>query len=155
SHCDRARDRVPRQPGSRDGPGDGPSLLRVREPRRHRARAPVAIRAVPPSPRVRLIPRRAIAVAVALVIAGAACLAYSARADSERKAAREIARAPVLATPVWSPRRIPGVFVTATAAEGLRHALPGIVAPYASCVIVDGPDGPVASIGADEQLAGA
>lgn len=47
------------------------------------------------------------------------------------------------------------MFVSAAAEASLRRALPGIVAPYSSCVIVDGPDGPVASINASEPLAGA
>jgi len=115
----------------------------------------VAVRAVPPSARVRLIRRRALALAVALAIAGAACLACSARADSEPAAASQTAREPALATALWSPRRIPGVFVTAAAAAALRRALPGIVAPYSSCVVVDGPDGTVASINGGETLAGA
>src|SRR5205823_3618592 len=82
-------------------------------------------------------------------------LTHSARPGSEAAAAHETSREPVLATALWSPRRIPGVFVTAAAAAGLRRALPGIVAPYSSCVIIDGPDGPVVSINASEALAGA
>ena len=115
----------------------------------------MAVRAVPPSARVHLIPRRALAIAVLLAIAGAACLAWSARADSEPAAASASAPGPALATPLWSPRRVPGVFVTAAAAADLRRALPGIVAPYASCVTVAGPDGPVAGFDERAPLAGA
>jgi len=115
----------------------------------------VAVLAVPPSTRVQLIPRRALTLAAVLAVAGPRCLAYSTHADSEPASAPATAPKPALATAVWSPRRVPNLFVDAASAAALRRALPGIVGPYASCVTVDSPDGPVAAINERDPLAGA
>ena len=51
-----SRSPTPDNPGPGDRPRDRPALLRVREPRGHRARAPLALRALPPDARARLTP---------------------------------------------------------------------------------------------------
>jgi D-alanyl-D-alanine carboxypeptidase/D-alanyl-D-alanine-endopeptidase (penicillin-binding protein 4) len=93
--------------------------------------------------------------ALVLAVAGFACLGFAARADSEPAAATPPQASRPLATPLWSPRRVPPLFVTAAAQAELRRALPGVVAPYDACVVVAGPDGTVASLNPDAPLAGA
>jgi serine-type D-Ala-D-Ala carboxypeptidase/endopeptidase (penicillin-binding protein 4) len=88
-------------------------------------------------------------------MAGALCLAFGARAVPSQATARPAAVAPRLATPLWSPRRAPMVLVSAVTAANLQHQLSGILAPFGSCVAVDGPGGPVARIRPDRALAGA
>src|SRR5262249_54227617 len=74
--------------------------------------------------------------------------------DPEPAGAAPGPAAPALVTAVWSPRRVPSLFVTAAAAVALRRALPSIVGPYSGCVTVDDADGPVARIADGEPLAG-
>ena len=114
----------------------------------------MAVRALPPDTRVRLITRRAISLVVVFAIAGATCLAAATRADPE-PATRATRTGPALATALWSPRRVPGVFVAAAAAAALRTALAGIVTPYASCVSVEADGSPIARINDDRPLPGA
>jgi len=89
-----------------------------------------------------------------LALAGAACLAFAMRADSEPATASPSRSQPELRTPVWSPRRVPALFQSAAATVALQRALPATFAPYAGCVDVDGPEGPVARLD-EEPLAGA
>ena len=42
-----------------------------------------------------------------------------------------------LATPLWSPRRVPAIFVDAVAANRLDQQLASVVSPFDSCVSVD------------------
>jgi D-alanyl-D-alanine carboxypeptidase/D-alanyl-D-alanine-endopeptidase (penicillin-binding protein 4) len=130
-------------------------VLPVRESRRHRARSPLAVRALPSSPRVHLIPRRALILAVVLALAGAACLAVAVHSDAEPAAAIPASPTSALATAVWSPRRTPALFVAAASAAALQRALPGLVAPYDGCVAVAGPDGSIAQLDDRVGLAGA
>ena len=90
-----------------------------------------------------------------LAVAGVACLGLAVRADSEPAAASATSSSSELRTPAWSPRRVPALFVTAASAAKLRRDLPGIVAPYDACVVVDGPDGTVADLDGATPLAGA
>jgi len=94
-------------------------------------------------------------IAAILAMAGALCLVFGARADPAPAAARPAAAAPRLATPLWSPRRAPMVLVSAVTAANLQRQLSGILAPFDSCVTVDGPGGAVATIGPGRALAGA
>jgi len=64
-----------------------------------------------------------------------------------------------LRTPLWSARRVPAVLARsvqsaaeARAAESLTKSLAPIVAPYAACVAVDGPAGPIARVNSDTPL---
>jgi D-alanyl-D-alanine carboxypeptidase/D-alanyl-D-alanine-endopeptidase (penicillin-binding protein 4) len=91
-----------------------------------------------------------------LAIAGIACLAFAVRADPEPAAAPSaVSSALEVRTPVWSPRRVPTLFVRAAAAAELRRALPGIAAPYDACVVVDDRQGAVATLNDATSLAGA
>jgi D-alanyl-D-alanine carboxypeptidase/D-alanyl-D-alanine-endopeptidase (penicillin-binding protein 4) len=100
-------------------------------------------------------PRRALGLAVVLALAGAACLGIATRADSEPGAATSTTPPNGLRTAVWSPRRIPAVFQAAAATAALRRTLPTTFAPYSGCLTVEGPDGPIASLGDGVALAGA
>jgi D-alanyl-D-alanine carboxypeptidase/D-alanyl-D-alanine-endopeptidase (penicillin-binding protein 4) len=107
------------------------------------------------SPRRRAAPRRALYLAVALALAGVACLAFAWRADSEPAAASRSESRAALRTPVWSPRRAPALFQLAAATVALQRALPATFAPYQGCAAVDGLDGPVARLDESTPLAGA
>ena len=114
----------------------------------------MAVRTLPPDTRVRLIRRLALTLAAVLAVAGATCLAVAARADPE-PATRTAHVTPALATPVWSPRRVPGLFVTAASTVALRNTLTAITGPYSSCVAVAVADGPVARVNDARPVAGA
>ncbi len=115
----------------------------------------MAVRPLPPDARARLKRRPTRAIAALVAIAGAACLATGARADPEPAAARARGPAPAIPTAVWSPRRVPGVLVTAVAAARLRRELPAVAAPFASCVLVTDATGTVGAVDPERPLAGA
>ena len=84
--------------------------------------------------------------AVVLAVAGVVCVVQGVRADP----APAVAQLPTppgrtLRTPLWSPRRVPALFVDAVATARLRHALHAVIAPVNGCVAVaDGSDSLVA-----------
>jgi D-alanyl-D-alanine carboxypeptidase/D-alanyl-D-alanine-endopeptidase (penicillin-binding protein 4) len=61
----------------------------------------------------------------------------------------------VLATALWSPRRVPAIFRTAASAAALRHAISAITNGDSACVSVDDDGRPVVRIDDDQPLAGA
>ena len=91
-----------------------------------------------------------------LAVAGVLCLAFGSRGYTEPAAHRAVglSNAP-LATPLWSPRRVPALFGHAVAAANLQRRLAAITAPYPGCVSVDTEAGPVARVGAGRAFAGA
>ncbi len=99
--------------------------------------------------------RRAIPFALRLLAlactAGAIALVVSAQ--PARSGSPAGSTGPALATPVWSPRRVPGLFVADAARAVFERRLAPVIAPYNGCVAVDGPDGPVARVHADTALA--
>jgi serine-type D-Ala-D-Ala carboxypeptidase/endopeptidase (penicillin-binding protein 4) len=116
----------------------------------------VAVRPLPANARPR-VARRALAVAVVLAIAGATCIALAARADTEPAvtSASAFVSSPQLATPLWSPRRVPALFGAAVAASKLRGELTDALGPINGCVTVNGPTGSVARIQPETPFAGA
>ena len=108
---------------------------------------PVAVRPLPPDPRSRLSSRagaarrRGLACSRrSLAVAGVACVALGVRADPApaRAPAPRVGAAARSPTPLWSPRRVPALFVDAVAARRLHAAARGaIVAPVDACVAVD------------------
>src|SRR5204863_5592078 len=115
-HRDRARRGRSRQPRTARGPGDRTPLLLVLEPRRDRARTPLPVRAVPAAERTVSGGRIAISgiVAVILISAAAGCGYLALRNDD---APATTGDTPRLATPLWSPRRVPQPLVDAVGAQ--------------------------------------
>lgn len=79
---------------------------------------------------------------VVLVLASAACLGVGLYAPSEATAA---GRGRPLATPVWSPRRLPQPIVDLVSARRLQTQLDAQLAGTDACVVVDGSAGTIAS----------
>jgi D-alanyl-D-alanine carboxypeptidase/D-alanyl-D-alanine-endopeptidase (penicillin-binding protein 4) len=92
-----------------------------------------------------------------LAISGVVCLTVATRADTEPAAAAPTPSAPkpALATPLWSPRRVPAVFGAVVAAAKLTRGLTSVAAPFSSCVAVDSATGPLTRIHTTTPLAGA
>lgn len=115
----------------------------------------MAVRTLPPKPRARVARRRAFATAAVLAIAGATCVALAVGAGTQPAAAVAVASKPPVATPLWSPRRVPALFGSAVAAAKLDRALAAITAPYASCIAVDSAAGSLVRAHTDLPLAAA
>ena len=115
----------------------------------------MAVRTLPSNARPR-VARRTLAAAVIFAIAGVACVGLAARADTEPAvAAASRPSAPSLATPLWSPRRVPALFGSAVAAAKLQGTLTTSLGSTRGCVAVDGPAGKVADVQGQLPLAGA
>ena len=80
-------------------------------------------------------------VAVILIVAAAGC-GYLALRDDEAPAATNAKR---LATPLWSPRRVPQPIVDAVGAQRLQSQLDAALGGGQSCVVVHAGSGDVAS----------
>jgi serine-type D-Ala-D-Ala carboxypeptidase/endopeptidase (penicillin-binding protein 4) len=91
-------------------------------------------------------PRRIVAV---VLIAVAAVCAYFGLRQEDAPAATRSSR---LATPVWSPRRVPQPFVDAVGAQRLQARLDGAMAGGQSCVIVADGAGVIAARNAGAAL---
>jgi D-alanyl-D-alanine carboxypeptidase/D-alanyl-D-alanine-endopeptidase (penicillin-binding protein 4) len=89
------------------------------------------------------------------VVVGGLCIGLSTRADLAPAARPPTSSAPLLATPLWSARRIPAVLVTAVTLSNLQQQLARVVAPFESCVSVNGPNGARTRLGSGRTLAGA
>ena len=152
-----------------DNPGPGnrsrhrPALLLERESSRHRARAPAGT-----TPGIGSRAGRSDVTGKKL--AGLHTVGH--RVDGSRRhpvldpaAATAAQRAVVVdtrqvRTPLWSARRVPALLARtvesetqARAADSLTKLVRAIVAPVDACVAVDGPNGPLARVGADVALA--
>jgi len=92
---------------------------------------------------------------VVLALAGVLCIVSSTRAPTAPSVRSASSSAPALVTPVWSPRRMPAVLVAAVTASNLQRQLAGIVAPFDSCVSVDGTTGALTRLRPGRALAGA
>ena len=131
---------APGQRRARDGPRDRTPLLSVREPRRHGARPPVAVRPVPPRTRAHLTRRgRATlrAAGAVVLVAAVVCALVAFRNDEPAAATPADDRAAT--TALLSARRTPFVFADALAQARLRQQLTEFVTQYNGCVAVDDP----------------
>ncbi|HKA92714.1 MAG TPA: D-alanyl-D-alanine carboxypeptidase, partial [Acidimicrobiia bacterium] len=81
-------------------------------------------------------------IALVLVAAGFGCGYLALRDDAGPAAAAETTR---LATPLWSPRRLPQPIVDAVGAQRLQARLDAEIGANQSCIIVDDGAGAVAS----------
>jgi D-alanyl-D-alanine carboxypeptidase/D-alanyl-D-alanine-endopeptidase (penicillin-binding protein 4) len=100
---------------------------------------------------------------VGLALAGVACAAGAVflLASLRPAPAHPIAdAAPQVRTPLWSPRRVPGLLIRtiesaarARAGDALTKQLATIIAPVHACVAVDGSLGSLARLGDDLALA--
>jgi D-alanyl-D-alanine carboxypeptidase/D-alanyl-D-alanine-endopeptidase (penicillin-binding protein 4) len=88
-----------------------------------------------------------LAVAGTVLIALGLVLAVSvlSSAHDAARATPPPSSAPELATPLWSPRRIPRVVTAAAVEQRFSSVIAGFAAP-GRCVAVDGPDGPLARV---------
>ena len=102
--------------------------------------------------RVRVTSRRvALTLAVAFILAAAACFTIAARSGaSGEQQANTGAR---LATPLLSVRRVPEIVRDDIATARLQQALSAALAGTNACVVVDGPTGRIASVNPDKPLA--
>jgi D-alanyl-D-alanine carboxypeptidase/D-alanyl-D-alanine-endopeptidase (penicillin-binding protein 4) len=89
----------------------------------------------------------ALRIAALACIAGAAVLVVSARPPSDGTPL--LATAPGLHTPLWSPRRVPALFIDRAARVAYTRLLAPALAPYNACIALDASSGPVARINAD------
>ncbi len=102
------------------------------------------------------IRRRVVLRVVALLcaIAAVALLAVGLRDNRPALASATNALETHAATPLWSPRRTPALFIDEAAKTQLGRQLAALVAPYRSCAIVATPTASrIASAGSDEALA--
>jgi D-alanyl-D-alanine carboxypeptidase/D-alanyl-D-alanine-endopeptidase (penicillin-binding protein 4) len=85
-------------------------------------------------------------------VAAAALSAFAARpvAPSDRGT---VAETPPLRTSLWSPRRVPALFVDAAAQVELARRLELAVANVDACVVVDAPHGSLARVHPERALA--
>lgn len=81
-------------------------------------------------------------IALVLVTAAAGCAFLALRSDNAPGASR---RTPRLATPLWSPRRVPEPIVDAVGGQRLQSQLDAELGPGQSCVVVHAGSGDVAS----------
>jgi D-alanyl-D-alanine carboxypeptidase/D-alanyl-D-alanine-endopeptidase (penicillin-binding protein 4) len=94
-----------------------------------------------------------------LAIAGGTCVVLASRADTApavtKASARSQASEATLATPLWSPRRVPTLFGAAVAAAHLHADLAHTLSGVDGCVTVASADGPVTAVDPGQPLAGA
>lgn len=91
-------------------------------------------------------------VLAALLVVAAAAAVVVALSGDDGVASRSSA---TLSTPLWSPRRVPGLVVDAVGAQKLQAALEATAGGAGSCFVVESGGHVVASHGADTPLAGA
>jgi serine-type D-Ala-D-Ala carboxypeptidase/endopeptidase (penicillin-binding protein 4) len=87
-------------------------------------------------------------VALVLITVAAACAYFGLRQD-DAPAAKGSTR---LATPLWSPRRVPQPFVDAVGSQRLQSRLDGAMAGSQSCVIVASGAGVIAAHNGDAAM---
>jgi serine-type D-Ala-D-Ala carboxypeptidase/endopeptidase (penicillin-binding protein 4) len=93
-------------------------------------------------------------VAVLCAVAAVVCVTVGLRDNRPALASVTQASASHAATPLWSPRRTPALFVDEAAKARLSRQLVQLVAPYAACAIVETPSNRrIASAGNDGGLA--